>query len=54
MITRTKGFHINPFNNNDNPFIQMIKGWQEITTTWINLWNEFMKFWVVSKNSGSR
>jgi hypothetical protein len=45
--SQNQEFHANPFNNDDNPFIQMIKGWQEITTTWVNLWNDFMKFWIV-------
>ena len=42
--SQSQGFHANSFNNDDNPFIQMIKGWQDITTTWINLWNDFMKY----------
>lgn len=45
--SQNQEIHANPLNNDDNPFIQMIKGWQEITTTWINLWNDFMKFWIV-------
>jgi hypothetical protein len=47
--SQSQGFHANSFNNDDNPFIQMIKGWQDITTTWINLWNDFMKYWIVFK-----
>ena len=35
--------HSNPLNNDDNPFISMIKVWQDYTITWINLWNEVMK-----------
>lgn len=35
--------HSNPLNNDDNPFISMIKVWQDYTITWINLWNEAMK-----------
>jgi hypothetical protein len=45
--SQNQEIHANPLNNDDNPIIQMIKGWQEITTTWINLWNDFMKFWIV-------
>jgi hypothetical protein len=35
--------HSNPLNNDDNPFISMIKVWQDYTITWINLWNKLMK-----------
>ncbi|HEX7179113.1 MAG TPA: hypothetical protein VF220_05255, partial [Nitrososphaeraceae archaeon] len=35
--------HSNALNNDDNPFISMIKVWQDYTITWINLWNEVMK-----------
>lgn len=45
--SQNQGLNVNPSNNDDKPFIQMIKGWQEITTIWINLWNDFMKFWIV-------
>jgi hypothetical protein len=47
--SHNQGFYANPLNYDDNPIIQMIKMWQDITTGWINLWNEPMKYGILFK-----
>ena len=42
-----KESHSNSLNNdNNNPFVSIIKAWQAYNVTWINAYNEFMKAWM--------
>ena len=37
--------HFNSLNIDNNPFVSIIKVWQDYTVAWINVFNEFMKGW---------
>jgi hypothetical protein len=37
--------HFNSLNIDNNPFVSIIKVWQDYTVAWINVCNEFMKGW---------
>ena len=37
--------HFNLINIDNNPFVSIIKVWQDYTFAWINVCNEFMKGW---------
>ena len=42
-----KESHSNSLNNdNNNPFVSIIKLWQAYSVAWINAYNEFMKAWM--------
>ena len=42
-----KESHSNSLNNDDNnPFVSVIKLWQAYNVAWINAYNEFMKAWM--------
>ena len=46
MMNVNKESHSNSLNNDDNnPFISVIKVWQAYNVVWINACNEFMKAW---------